>query len=825
MPIAVECEQCQARYQIDDRFAGKRAKCKRCGQVMPIPLAPALSSGGGDNSAPATTLTGSAGALRGTGGAGAVSETGGAGAANRAGSISGTGGAHVDVAPGPDPGLAPAPKGWRVEDVVIEREDDAAGVPLRKSSKPAASAGPPGGGLALALILTFVGAVLLLAMKDQAGVAGRSSGEAEELAAGSVRVWGGAVMRLATFFAVVGPLTMAGFILASRMRGFPLMKPAYLRATAVAALPVTLFLLVDALSPAGLTDRFVFVLFILAAGGLTFYAVRVLFQLEPMSGLVSTACGLVTGLIGFAGAWWLTTLIVSMVPAPPEGPTRIAEASDDPTVARRPGSGPAAATTRLAAPAAPGVTPPPEARPPEARPPGSSPSEPRTLEPRPPEPLPPEPRPRQAPQDARARAAAPAAPAIEAQPRASNPSTEGVEPNPAEPPPRRRVTLFGDDSEPAVEPLDPAAEFAARVREAAGPLARKVTGIPLPAGAETILGALAPSRTFAIVSRDNPGQQTVELWTGRPPARKGGGTFKVEPPFAVNYAISPDGSGLIRVVTSPKLSARAWSTEGDRDVSAMDLDGGLGRPRLLGYLGGGGGAGGNGFLICWAKGTRYTLEVWDAKTETSRRHIPLPGHEPTTANEAVSPDGRLFAHTVRSRGQNQLVLHNLAEEGEPRRLPFVGQDEQSLTGPAGIAFSPDSTRVAALFVTEGDGLVVTWDVRSGKPIRKIIVPTAVWPLRSLTDEPVRSLDWIAGGRAWLLCGTAMVDASSGALLADLDATNVIAQAVGEANVIRLAFAEHDKPGAVVVIELDPTQLLASASTPNPARPRAAGRQR
>src|SRR6476620_9866387 len=46
MPIPVQCEQCEARYLIEDRFAGKRAKCKRCGHAMSIPHADAGASGG-----------------------------------------------------------------------------------------------------------------------------------------------------------------------------------------------------------------------------------------------------------------------------------------------------------------------------------------------------------------------------------------------------------------------------------------------------------------------------------------------------------------------------------------------------------------------------------------------------------------------------------------------------------------------------------------------------------------------------------------------------------------------------------------------------------
>jgi len=37
--IQFECPSCQKRYQVGDELAGKQAKCRDCGQVMPIPAA------------------------------------------------------------------------------------------------------------------------------------------------------------------------------------------------------------------------------------------------------------------------------------------------------------------------------------------------------------------------------------------------------------------------------------------------------------------------------------------------------------------------------------------------------------------------------------------------------------------------------------------------------------------------------------------------------------------------------------------------------------------------------------------------------------------
>src|SRR5438105_2234896 len=39
MSIKVGCIQCGKVYQVDDRFAGKKAKCKACGNVLEVPAA------------------------------------------------------------------------------------------------------------------------------------------------------------------------------------------------------------------------------------------------------------------------------------------------------------------------------------------------------------------------------------------------------------------------------------------------------------------------------------------------------------------------------------------------------------------------------------------------------------------------------------------------------------------------------------------------------------------------------------------------------------------------------------------------------------------
>ena len=861
MPVHVVCQQCQSQYAIDDKFAGKRAKCKRCGNVMEIPL-------------PGPT-GGSASPLDDTDGGGTEA---------------------VEPAPWAAPGKPRPANDWRRDDeVVIEREEDVTDVALAPSYAHAGPMRSPVGPLGPLLIIVFVAAVLFLAIWQQVGLE-------EQSVASSLPIWTRAVLQILTFFVLVGPLATVGFVVASKIRGFRLASPTYARALAVAALPLAVALVLGTFAGEAL-DALVFLAVVAVVGAITFQLVRTLFYLEPLSGLVSTGCSLVTGLIGFGLSVWLTQAFVSLVPAPPERPTQVAarparpaqpqdadvpaddgQVSDDDSAAAPPqtqdadGAGPlreasqaklwqiAAAIQRYFArsqgawprtldelvsgadlPADELISPfaPEEARRPynylpsptryagaadlvvaydgaeSQRPEGAGASvlfgdlsvrwlDKAELD-----------RAIQHSLELRAKArseggSVTAAPATKSGVKSKSPEAAPGTMNPRPAPQPGPQSVEPDDGIEAPGEPAAAADFATRVRRSAGPLARRATGVPLAPGVEAVVATVTPSATFAVVQRGTGNEEVVEVWGGNPPARKGRAVFRVEPQFRGNYAVAPDGARLARIATFPKLSARVWSLAASRDVTTMDLDPAFGEPHLLGFTGG------DRLLVRWENGMEHGLELWDAKAGKSLRRIPLPDHEAIPANEAVSPDGQLFAHAVRFKGRNHLALHQLARGGQPRRLPITALGEQWSIRPAGIAFSPDSSRVAALFVHEGQGLVVAWNVRTGKSVAEVVVPTAVQPLVSLGGRPARSLDWLGAGpgTAWLVCGTTVLNAASGEVLADLGATDLVGQSAGPGNVIRLASAKRGKPGSIAVVELDPARLPAAPAEPRGARPRA-----
>lgn len=854
MPVSVECEQCQAHYLIDDKFAGKRAKCKKCGHVMAIPL----PGGGGGEAASLSDDTADSG-----GGAGALA---------------------AEAAPWGTPIKAGPAKNWRPEEVVVERDEDVTDIPVEQSHGYDASYSPSVGPIVPTLIGLYVVAVLGLAIRDQVTLP-------EQSVVHSLPVWAGAILKLVTFFLVIGPMAMGGFILASRIRGFRLARPTYIRATAVAALPLTLVSVLGLLSALDLDNELVFLLLILGVAGLTFQAVRAIFYLEAVSGLVATGCALVTGMIGFGISMWLTTLVLGFVPQPPERPPVVfksdtsGKSGGGESVGTTKSEDPEAGTTRPA----PGVA---DLRETSAARLGSIAAAiqrhfaqaqgawPATLDElvsggalpaedirspfaadgdaagylygASPKPFATAAEVVVAYDDAELRHASETpgttvlfgdlsvrwmaraefdrafarSQEVVAEVQAANRAVAATptpvvpgDPRPGEGAPKAPDPVPGADAAAAAQARQEQANVAAaRVRDRLGPVARQVDAVPLPAGFVGVIGTRVPSPTFAVVSRPDREQEQVEIWTGDPPARKGEpALFKVDASSRPNYAVAPDGGRFVRIGTFPRLSARVRTPGSSRDTAVLDLDRAAGAPSLLGFLDD------DRFLVRWEKGALDGLEVLNAKTGRSMRRVELANHEPSAPNEAVSPDGKWFAHAVREGGANLVVLHPLTG-GKPRKLALTALDAQWPIRPAGIAFSPDGAKIAALFVHQGEGLIVVWQVlrAGGKASGEIIVPVPVQAIQAPNGQPARSLDWVAGGKALLVCGTVILDAVGGELLAELGATDVVSQSVGEGNAFRVVSAKgNDRAGAValVVVDLDPAQLATPEADAN-AKPKA-----
>jgi hypothetical protein len=229
---------------------------------------------------------------------------------------------------------------------------------------------------------------------------------------------------------------------------------------------------------------------------------------------------------------------------------------------------------------------------------------------------------------------------------------------------------------------------------------------------------------WAAVVRPGAGQEQdlVELWGTAPWEKKADATFARERSgtTGARYHLSPDGQFLIRLSSFPRLSAQVWSFKQNRLLRAISLDRTLGTPTLLGFFAP------DQFLVHWRRGTETGVEVWNANQAGRSRPIRTGDFDPAPSNFAISPDGKLLAVVSRApRGAvdvGELQTYNLASGKALPRAAIDAIDWNPAVRVAGVAFTPDGKRVAALFESGGQGVFVCWASGGQRPLFQHLYP-------------------------------------------------------------------------------------------------------
>lgn len=817
MAVPVQCEQCQAKYLIEDRFAGKRAKCKRCGHVMSIPM----PAGPGGSPALANDDTG------GTGEMGMLDLP--------FGSPGPRGGGGSGSPPIPQGITSQPPRGWRPQDIVVEREDDVTefalaseGAPIRITSRPA---GRTYDGLVPLLLLVYAAVIAYLGWSGHSRLDAKYPPEVVSAAGGWLKaaIWSQAGLMLVGLFAIAGPLILAGLAGGLKIRHMRLPGSAYLKACALAAIPGSLMAYAMILRNSESSDEGMFAgaLLLAAVGG--FFAVRFIIGLDWISSGICFALAAILGVIG--------TQISARAAA------GASEAVFMPTVQREIARAQAAEKkTRLARATRNDIAtaPPPAPSPSPAPAPGPS-NPPPTPDPAP-APVPP---PAVVPATATPQKPGSAlfdvdglgdpAPAPEPKPAPNTPAPVAVAPVPPPNVPVVPVRIQPSKGEP--EERDTLIETALddvklRVKATAGDAVADISATALKPDVIAVVRPPGPSSTFAVVRRaEGAKEDVVEVYTGNPPAKLLTANFAFEVAGVPNYAISADGQRLARVSEFPKLALRVTSADG-KEVSSVDLDSKNGTPRLLAFLSA------DRVLVRWENNGLFGLEIEDLKTHKHGKQLSLPEHDSAASSNAISPDGRLFATAVRSPGKPvTVVVHNLLD-GARKQLVVKSLDPRWAIRPAGLAFSGDGNKLAALFVQSGAAVVAAWNPRSGASLPDLTVSTAVQPLKPLPGSGeagnagggvpgpagANSLAWLGNGSALLACGSALVGAANGGAVADFGVPDAFGQSVVSENAVRVWYCEAQRPAGVLTITLAPKSLPAAGGASRAATPAPAGKR-
>jgi hypothetical protein len=335
-------------------------------------------------------------------------------------------------------------------------------------------------------------------------------------------------------------------------------------------------------------------------------------------------------------------------------------------------------------------------------------------------------------------------------------------------------------------------------------LAQGVQDVAMRRNTEMMIRPVYPGSVYGVIVRDARGD-TVEVYDGKAAEPVAVAQFPTDQQFqaaAGAYALSGDGKSIARIVSFPRLKAAVWSVEKNADVQSFDLNDAFGQPSLVGFLAA------DRLAVRWEKGSQHGIEVYNLKAGQRGRQIELADIIPGAGSEAVSPDGRLYAVLARFKGAMQLQVYDTVTGGQPRRFLAPGLNNQLGLQPSGVAFSPDRSRVAALFEQGGRAVVVVWQMINGKVSGEHVVPGQIEPPTDGRSRRMRALDWV-GGKALLVCGTVVMNADTGALVTTLDAGKVKGQAVTGAATVHLAHGSERNIEGVTAVTLDETKLPAT----------------
>jgi hypothetical protein len=792
MAVPVQCEQCQAKYLIEDRFAGKRAKCKRCGNVMSIPLPagpggmPGLSS----------------------------DDTGG------------TGEIGMDVSPfgGPGPShgggvTSQPPRGWRPQDVVVERDDDITDIPLAYGGGSSRAFTRPTGrtydALVPLLLILYAAVIVYFGWSAQTRAETKYPAEVVAAAGGWIKayIWGQAGFMLIGLFAIAGPLILAGVAGGLKIRNIGLPGSAYLKACALAAIPGALLAYAMIAKNSESSDDAVFAgaLLLAAVGG--YFAVRFIIGLDWINAGICFGFAAILGVIG--------TLIAARVAA------SAADAMFTPSLQREiERAHTTASKSRMAKSTGTdtATTPPPAPAP-------AAPT-PAVPEPAAPVPLPADPA---TPPRVTAVTPSPNVPVAGAP---DDPSGDGLG-DPTTPTVKRGVPVpLRPGSPRAGVPGTPERDsifetgvddMKSRVIAAGGAILKGVDGLPLQRDLVGVIHAPGPSTAFALQRRSvaagaAPREDMLDIYNGTPAARVATAAFALENAAAQpSYTLSADGTRLARIAEFPKLSVRVTSVPDNKEVGTVELDSKFGRPTLLGFLTN------DRVLVRWESGNQYGLEVEDLRSHRHAKRIDLPDYDPSPSCSAVSPDGRFFAYVPRTIGKTVINFTSLFEGGRPRQLPVNAIDPKLNLRPAGLAFSSDGGKLSALYVQGVSAVIASWNVRGGPALPDLTITAAVQTLEALPGAAAaaargafgrgtpNSLTYV-GNSAMLIGGSLLISAVDGNPIVELGIDKPFVQFDAGDSSVFVGFRDVATPLGLQTVTFDPATLPTPPGRAAPGAP-------
>jgi hypothetical protein len=293
-----------------------------------------------------------------------------------------------------------------------------------------------------------------------------------------------------------------------------------------------------------------------------------------------------------------------------------------------------------------------------------------------------------------------------------------------------------------------------------------------------VIQPAVPGTRLAVVREGRAGFDHVESWDTAT-WKKVAEVDVPRLPEGNRYILSPDGEYLCHLTDFPRLSAHVWSFGAGKLHRQIDLEAAEGTPQLLGFVSA------EQFLMRWDRNNGETaLQVWGVKAAARPRPFVVSPFETDVRRYAISPDGSAIAFIILGGGRADLESWSLAGGRPIKQMPIVEVDWRNNVTVAGLSFTPDSQRIAAVFSGgQGAGFFVAWPAagRGGRPALQQFLPIGVNPPRVMHPMAAAfgfegpGFHWLDKGRAWVLFGSSVFDTESGALLGSINQSNVRGQ--------------------------------------------------
>jgi predicted Zn finger-like uncharacterized protein len=281
-------------------------------------------------------------------------------------------------------------------------------------------------------------------------------------------------------------------------------------------------------------------------------------------------------------------------------------------------------------------------------------------------------------------------------------------------------------------------------------------------------------------------------------------SFRLDPGGDSRYVVSPGGDLLARVVTWPKPGVQVWTTADNKPGRTVDFDDPTVAARVLCFRSA------DEVLVQRTAGDLCGIQVYNVRTGVRNPRL-LRVPMIIENGFALSPNGLTLAIAAKVDGTPQVQLIELSS-GRTRKLAIPLAPQWPLT-PAGLAFSPDSSRIGIVFEQDGNVLAVAWNVASTLKTQEHVYPAGMLSIPPRTQFKGRAMDWLDDASTWVLFGSVLVDVPSGQSLGSLGVAGVLNQRVVEGRRIYIEAPAEDGTKRLVQVELNAEAIAKTRPAP------------